>query len=1746
MTRRIALLVAAIAALLAFVASPTSAGAVVPELLATVPEEAQGGSDAGQLGEVNGIAADPNLPGHAYVVENGNNRVSVFTPWGEFLYAFGWRVDAEAPEEKLQTCTAQTGCLKGSEGSGAGQLGGPQAVAVDDEGNVYVAEGRNHRIQKFDSEGNFLAAFGGDVVAHGPDDSTDDEVQQLSVAATKGTFELKFENPYTGGGIQETASLPFNATAAEMEAALNALSTIGGLGGSVSVTGGPGDGTGSAPYEIAFEGNLGGDDVPQLSIDRSGLGAALIGATLRCSTSTEAEKIEYRWLRNGSEILGAESPTYTTTVADEGKSVQCQVRAIMRGDHGASIQAANPVYVAPPEGGTPPPVAPIPGTGGSGSFVIQAELGIELKVGGTGGQKLTCEKGTWAGASSFAYAWYRNGVLVPGATESTYTLTTGDLASPAYFQCRVTAASAGTATTTEFSGRSNSSQGSLTSPAPVPEPPESPAVKMEPPSSVRTANQGGAPEVCEAADICKAGIARQAGGWLSSERYGARLAVSPVDGSVFLGEDQRRNAGEPAHIQVFNSDGGFREEIVLPEGEVQKSLKEGLTTLVGLAVDGDGTLYVGFTNQHTEPDGYIPNEGEVREFEPQGPVAKFIGPQFKVPKPDGNGIHGIAVDEEGNVYAVADGFTGFNPLPPHEFSHDRGPRVIEFDAAGTCLNCGEAGAEGRPGFDNKLVDFSDALESIDAVVTGAACGPADVYTGHRDYFKIFGPPPDATLCPPPKRPPAVLAQYATSVDTGNAVLRAQINPRFWNDTRYYVEYGTAPCSTGGCEATQPAAPGQRLTKRSTNELLTSPAIFLSGLSPSTTYHYRFVAQSSGGGPVRGVGGEEGKDGVEGTFRTFPSFGPSADCPNQDFRGGTAALLPDCRAYEMVSPLDKENGEILSLHEIHSDLPAVLSQSSTDGERIAYGSFRAFGDASSALFTSQYVAARGSDGWQSHSITPPLERIVDNPTHSLYTPLKALSPDLCEAWIRTQSEPLLAPGALEGFPNLYRRTDEECGGPGYEAITTVAPAHGEREGMALRGVSADGSAAIFTWFDNLAGTEAPDGAREGATLYYQREGGGPHYVCVLPSGAPAEKGKSFDGGCAAGFSNGDGAENREDNVQNAISADGSRVFWTEAQSGPGPIYVRENPNAPQSARALGAALGTGDLIGAATGIGNAVNGSKNISAVGVSSGKFAVGQEVSGAGIPAGDKIAAIATELSGKLKLTLEKAAGAGAKSGEEISGVGSAVVTNATASSGAFATGQELSAQGAGIEAGATIVKIEEPKAGVFTLTLSAKATRSEAGAKLFASSECTEAAKACTVTVSAKGEMLSGKSGATYWGASDDGTVAIFAVGSDLYRFDVESETTTLIAHKSAGMMGASEDASRIYLTSEEVLSGANPQGRAPVVGKPNLYLYEGGGFRFVATMAAPTDIAPARQAAIQISPMRRTSRVSPDGLHAAFMTSAQPSGYDNTDVASPGQCGPGGATKEMETTCDLELFVYDAEANGGGGKLACASCNPSGARPRGEAINRGGGGALLAGGYTSVWSNTLYAPRNLSDDGTRLYFNSSDTLTPLDTNGVSDVYQWEEPGAGSCDEFSPDYSVQDEGCIDLISSGQSPVASEFTDASPSGKDAFFTTLSSLLPQDYGLTDLYDARVEGGFPQPPAPAPLCEGEACQGTPEAPNDPTPSSESFQGAGNVREEAPAQKKPSCAKGKVRRHGKCVAKHTKKTHRRAKRNRRAGR
>jgi sugar lactone lactonase YvrE len=75
-----------------------------------------------------------------------------------YAAATGGLIYEQPPEEPVQGPEGQV--IIGKPGGARGQFSAPAGLAVDREGNLYVADSGNHRIQKFDGDGHFLGTFG--------------------------------------------------------------------------------------------------------------------------------------------------------------------------------------------------------------------------------------------------------------------------------------------------------------------------------------------------------------------------------------------------------------------------------------------------------------------------------------------------------------------------------------------------------------------------------------------------------------------------------------------------------------------------------------------------------------------------------------------------------------------------------------------------------------------------------------------------------------------------------------------------------------------------------------------------------------------------------------------------------------------------------------------------------------------------------------------------------------------------------------------------------------------------------------------------------------------------------------------------------------------------------------------------------------------------------------------------------------------------------------------------------------------------------------------------------------------------------------------------------------------------------------------------------------------------------------------------------------------------------------------------
>lgn len=120
------------------------------------------GTEAGQFQEPWGIAVNQRL-GRVYVSDTWNHRVQVFDLEGNYLSEWGHFADT-----------------KGQADLEPGGFWGPRDVVVDADGNVYVADTGNKRIQKFDADGKFVAQWGGAGVVPG----RFDEPTSLDIGST--------------------------------------------------------------------------------------------------------------------------------------------------------------------------------------------------------------------------------------------------------------------------------------------------------------------------------------------------------------------------------------------------------------------------------------------------------------------------------------------------------------------------------------------------------------------------------------------------------------------------------------------------------------------------------------------------------------------------------------------------------------------------------------------------------------------------------------------------------------------------------------------------------------------------------------------------------------------------------------------------------------------------------------------------------------------------------------------------------------------------------------------------------------------------------------------------------------------------------------------------------------------------------------------------------------------------------------------------------------------------------------------------------------------------------------------------------------------------------------------------------------------------------------------------------------------------------------------------------------------------
>ncbi len=355
---------------------------------------------------------------------------------------------------------------------------------------------------------------------------------------------------------------------------------------------------------------------------------------------------------------------------------------------------------------------------------------------------------------------------------------------------------------------------------------------------------------------------------------------------------------------------------------------------------------------------------------------------------------------------------------------------------------------------------------------------------------------------------------ADQITTTGARLSSQVNPEGKAST-YHFDYGTT--TSYGSSTPESLSLG--------SDSVDHAAIrSIAGLTPGATYHFRIVTANS----------DATTFGLDATFTTYPAVPSFSGCENDALRGGPGARLPDCRAYEQASPVEK-NGSGVS-----GDLNFI--QAAADGHAVDYYDSSNLPTSGGSSEQPLYVASRGASSWSSDGLLPSAGG-VGKRAYEL--------------------------GWNDGFTTAFSYVEDKVGG-GLDLYDVASAIHRQATATpsltrapTLAAFAADPSHLIFESRDVLA-----SGGVEGKYSLYDLDHGAVTLAGRVPSfpatscddsGGPAciaPAGGSFAGSYdSMGPDLNEGGAHPRYYTQNTISADGSKVFFTEG--GTGRLYMREH-------------------------------------------------------------------------------------------------------------------------------------------------------------------------------------------------------------------------------------------------------------------------------------------------------------------------------------------------------------------------------------------------------------------------------------------------------------------------------------------------------------------------------------------------------------------------------------------------------------
>jgi hypothetical protein len=585
------------------------------------------------------------------------------------------------------------------------------------------------------------------------------------------------------------------------------------------------------------------------------------------------------------------------------------------------------------------------------------------------------------------------------------------------------------------------------------------------------------------------------------EGFHSGAAVNPTNGDLYV-----LNAfGE---IETFDPTTGVSTGASFPVPASNNFF--GSFSVIQIATDSNGDVYVP-----------VSPENDVLEYSSAGTLLKTFtgGGALKGPT-------GVAVDSFGNLWVADAGNNRIEELSPTDTSvgeiKSEGVESVALDGRGDlfavvensidpcgslkppCLHLSEYNSAGKQVADVGAGSFGGGgFQPPSMVAVGEASGRVYVSDGEKGLIWIFGPP----------AAPIVGKELTAEVAASEAKLGALVNPGGIEAT-YHFEYDAREYREG--EA--PHGKSTPIPEGSVGEGVTSRTVWAgaSGLAPGTTYHYRVVATNELGTAY----------GPDQTFTTETA--EQAVCPNEELRGGFSVRLPDCRAYELVTPPTKTSSQ-----------PRGVGPAGANGNAIAFSTEEPLLGAPNG--SNYYVFTRGAGGWSWEDVLP-LESysgvLCSNQGKSSSVP--AYSDELSTTLVSYGGQTRASQGAssntqydcnaegLEvvggepvGYLNLLVRDSKT----GTYRLVNASPPGVTPADAHFRGASSDLSHVIFSEMALLT-----PGASYGVENLFEWDEGVLRLLTVLPNGTSAVGSLAAEGEAAQ-------------YVSHPISADGSHILFT---------------------------------------------------------------------------------------------------------------------------------------------------------------------------------------------------------------------------------------------------------------------------------------------------------------------------------------------------------------------------------------------------------------------------------------------------------------------------------------------------------------------------------------------------------------------------------------------------------------------------